>query len=180
MDMTSKFILASRCALAASLCWIAAGCSEAPSESAAESTATNVIAATPSSSLPNAPAPLTLATHEKAASASPPVTPEIAPEAPASGDATLTPVADYQPPFPDRVDLFVAPKREGGAHAHGESVKLLGFVEVDQPQALLSINGETTPVAAGEMENGVEVISIQPPTVLLQRGRQRWQATLEN
>lgn len=130
--------------------------------------------------MPKSPAPLTLATHQPPVGTPSPITPELAPAA--AGSATAAePIAEYQPPFPDRVDLFVAPKREGGAHAEaGESVELLGFVEVDQPQAVLSINGLATPIAAGEIENGIEVISIQQPTVLLQRGRQRWQATLAN
>ena len=171
MYVTLKLTRASRCALATALCWMTAGCGEAPSEPAAAAPQTT------------APAPLALASHEKATPTSPPVTPEIAPEAPANADVAPTPVADYLPPFPDRVDLFTAPKREGGARSHGdseESVELLGFVEVDQPQAVLSINGQVTPIAAGGVQDGVEVISIQPPMVLLQRGRQRWQATLEN
>lgn len=89
----------------------------------------------------------------------------------------------YEPPFPDRTDLFVPPKRVGGAptdHGPAEaSVELLGFVRVDQLKAVLSINGEVAPMAAGESRSGVDVISINPPNVLLQRGRQRWQATLE-
>ena len=56
---------------------------------------------------------------------------------------------------------------------------LLGFIRVDQPKAVLSINGEVLPLAAGESRYGVDVISINVPNVVLQRGRQRWQATLE-
>ena len=91
--------------------------------------------------------------------------------------------AEYEPPFPDRIDLFVPPKRQGGAVRSGyggdNSVELMGFVRVDRPRAVLSINGEITPMAEGETQFGVEVISVQPPNVVLQRGRQRWQATLE-
>jgi hypothetical protein len=182
MNMNSTVTRASRCALAFSLCWTTAGCGEAPLEPAAESTAMTVSATAPSSPSPNTPAPLTLGATEPAIGSMTPVAPELAPVAPTKGAEPPAPVADYQPPFPDRVDLFVAPKREGGAHASGESVsvELLGFVEVDQPRAVLSINGQVTPIAAGGVESGVEVISIQPPMVLLQRGRQRWQATLEN
>jgi hypothetical protein len=88
----------------------------------------------------------------------------------------------YKPPFPDRVDLFVAPKRQGGgpAQANGDNaVELMGFVRVDRQRAVLSINGEITPLAEGESQFGIEVISVRPPMVVLQRGRQRWQATLE-
>jgi hypothetical protein len=97
-------------------------------------------------------------------------------------EAEAPPVA-YEPPFPHRTDLFVPPKRAGGA-ASGQNtgdnaVLLLGFVRVDQPKAVLSINGEIAPMAVGESRFGVDVISIAPPNVVLQRGRQRWQTTLE-
>jgi len=55
----------------------------------------------------------------------------------------------------------------------------MGFVRVDVPRAILSINGQVSPIAEGETVDGIEVISVQPPSVLLQRGRQRWQATIE-
>jgi hypothetical protein len=95
----------------------------------------------------------------------------------------VTPADAYTPPFPDRVDLFVAPKRQGGGHATqggaSGAVELNGFVNVDRPRAVLTIDGQLANMAEGEMQSGVEVISIQPPKVILQRGRQRWQATLE-
>jgi hypothetical protein len=105
---------------------------------------------------------------------------ETPPPAPPTADAA--PLA-YQPPFPNRTDLFVPPKRAGGAasaqNAGDNAVLLMGFVRVDQPKAVLSINGEVAPMAAGESRFGVDVISITPPNVVLQRGRQRWQTTLE-
>jgi hypothetical protein len=89
----------------------------------------------------------------------------------------------YTPPFPDRVDLFVAPKRQGGGgQSHDSSeraVELMGFIRVDRSRAILSINGQVSSIAEGETVDGIEVISVQPPSVLLQRGRQRWQATIE-
>jgi hypothetical protein len=92
-------------------------------------------------------------------------------------------VAEYKSPFPDRVDLFVPPKRAGGAstaQSGGENaVELMGFVRVDRPRAILAINGEISPLAEGETQAGIEVISVHPPSVVLQSGRQRWQATLE-
>lgn len=106
--------------------------------------------------------------------------------APTSGEATEEnlPVADYKPPFPDRKDLFTPPKRQGGVQfKNGESeqsVVLMGFVRVDEPLAVLSVNGEVISIAEGAKQYGIEVISIHPPTVVLQRGRQRWQASLEN
>lgn len=91
----------------------------------------------------------------------------------------------YQPPFPDRVDLFLPPKRGQNTVAldrkEGESaVKLLGFSNVDDIRVVLSIDGFVYPVAEGESRSGIEVVSIKPPAVVLQRGRQVWQASLEN
>jgi hypothetical protein len=123
------------------------------------------------------------------------VTPAPPTEAPAAAEgpakqapALAPPTADasplaYEPPFPNRTDLFVPPKRVGGVasaqNTGDNAVLLMGFVRVDQPKAVLSINGEIAPMAAGESRFGVDVISITPPNVVLQRGRQRWQTTLE-
>lgn len=92
---------------------------------------------------------------------------------------------EYEPPFPDRVDLFKVPRREGRGIATTtegveKSVELLGFVNVDFPQVVLSIDGIVTPLQEGSRVADIEVISIQPPAVVLQRGRQRWRAALEN
>jgi hypothetical protein len=106
-----------------------------------------------------------------------------APPAPGPSDDSAEGQAEaYSPPFPDRVDLFVAPKRQGGGRSQDSSeraVELMGFIRVDRARAILSINGQVSPIAEGESVDGIEVISVQPPSVLLQRGRQRWQATIE-
>ena len=91
----------------------------------------------------------------------------------------------FEPPFPERTSIFQAPKRQGGGRASSKdqsetSVELLGFVNVDGQHVALSIDGLVMMVAEGEKQNGIEVISIQPPAVVLQRGRQRWQASFEN
>jgi hypothetical protein len=92
-------------------------------------------------------------------------------------------VAQFTPPFPDRTELFEPPKRAASSvrrdDEHGESVELKGFINVDEPRAVLSIDGVISPVAEGGERYGVQVISIQPPSVVLQRGRSRWTATLE-
>jgi hypothetical protein len=123
------------------------------------------------------------------------VTTASAPPTPVDGDESLIAsatedreeakpaVAEYQAPFPDRVDLFVPPKRQGGVRVEGDagdSVDLLGFIRLDRQQAVLSINGQVTRIAEGASQDGVEVISIHPPNVVLQRGRQRWQDSLDN
>ncbi len=98
-------------------------------------------------------------------------------------EATEQRIVDaYRPPYPDRVDLFLAPKRAGKSTSSDRegAVELLGFVNVDRHRAVLLINGAVYPIAEGDSQLGVEVISIQPPAVVLQRGRQRWQATLDN
>jgi hypothetical protein len=92
-------------------------------------------------------------------------------------------VAAFTPPFPDRLDLFEAPKRAQSTvkrdDEHGETVELKGFINVDQPKVVLSIDGVISPVPEGGERYGVHVIAIQPPSVVLQRGRNRWTATLE-
>jgi hypothetical protein len=92
------------------------------------------------------------------------------------------PVA-FTPPFPDRLEIFEPPKRAQNSvkrdDEHGQSVELKGFINVDQPRVVLSIDGVISPVPEGGEKYGVHVISIQPPSVVLQRGRNRWTATLE-
>ncbi len=91
--------------------------------------------------------------------------------------------AAFAPPFPDRLEIFEPPKRAQTSvkrdDEHGQSVELKGFIDVDQPRVILSIDGVVSPVPEGGEKYGVHVISIQPPSVVLQRGRNRWTATLE-
>jgi hypothetical protein len=105
-------------------------------------------------------------------------TPDVADAA----DTKATPVA-FTPPFPDRLELFEPPKRAQSTvrrdDEHGETVELKGFINVDRPRVILSIDGVISPVAEGGEKYGVTVIAIQPPSVVLQRGRNRWTATLE-
>jgi len=89
----------------------------------------------------------------------------------------------FVPPFPDRTDLFQPPKRTQGTQHRSETseglVELKGFVNVDEPRVVLSIDGAIAPLPEGGEKYGVQVISIKPPTVVLQRGRNRWTASLE-
>jgi hypothetical protein len=107
-----------------------------------------------------------------------PTTPELA-----DAQAPATAVAEYSPPFPGRDELFEAPKRAQSTvrhdDEHGESVELKGFINVDRPKVVLSIDGVISPVPEGGEKYGVQVIAIEPPSVVLQRGRSRWTATLE-
>ncbi len=89
----------------------------------------------------------------------------------------------FTPPFPGRLEPFEPPQSSQGTvrrnEEHGESVELKGFIHVDQQRVVLSIDGVVAPVPQGGEKHGVQVISIQPPSVVLQRGRARWTATLE-
>jgi hypothetical protein len=91
--------------------------------------------------------------------------------------------AEFKPPFPDRTELFEPPKRAQNVvrrdDEHGQSVELKGFINVDKPRVVLSIDGVISPIPEGGEKYGVQVISIQPPKAVLQRGRIRWTATLE-
>jgi hypothetical protein len=99
--------------------------------------------------------------------------PDIAPAA----------AAQFLPPFPNRNDLFEPPERAKGTVRRndelGATVELKGFINVDRPRVVLSIDGVISSIEEGGEKYGVQVISIQPPTVVLQRGRDRWPATLE-
>lgn len=91
--------------------------------------------------------------------------------------------ASYRPPFPKRAELFFPPKRsQGGRSSAGnstDSVQLKGFVNAGSPFVVLAIDGVELPLAAGAEKYGVQVISISPPEVVLQRGRSRWTASLQ-
>jgi hypothetical protein len=130
-----------------------------------------------------------------AAKVSPEQTPAIAAApAKANNSAARTPdlanpkvtsaqVTEFKPPFPERTDLFEAPKRSQNTarseDEHGQSVELKGFVNVDEPQVVLAIDGVLASIPEGGEKYGVQVISIQPPKAVLQRGRSRWPVTLE-
>lgn len=147
-------------------------------------------------SLPLCLAPLLAGCHgetEPAPTAEPPATAAVVPK-PVAKPATPTPdlanpkvasaqPATFTPPFPDRLEIFEPPKRAQTSvkrdDEHGQSVELKGFIDVDQPRVILSIDGVVSPVPEGGEKYGVHVISIQPPSVVLQRGRNRWTATLE-
>jgi hypothetical protein len=90
---------------------------------------------------------------------------------------------NFAPPFPDRADLFEPPRKSAGVvrrdDEHGETVELKGFVNVNGPQVVLAIDGVISPIPEGGEKYGVQVISIKPPTVVLQRGRSRWTASLD-
>jgi hypothetical protein len=112
---------------------------------------------------------------------------EAAKETPVAKPAEKTPpkpVAAYEAPFPDRTDLF-EPRKHAARVARlttgdsADSVVLMGFAKLDVPRVVLAINGEVKPLRTGEEALGIQVISIEPPRAVLQRGRSRWTASIE-
>lgn len=119
--------------------------------------------------------------------ASHPVAPGKAPGAPhapdlANPNVTTAQATEFKPPFAAR-ELFEPPKQAQTAvrrsDEHGQTVELKGFINVDQPRVVLSIDNVIAVIPEGGEKYGVRVRSIQPPTVILERGRNRWPATLE-
>ncbi len=139
------------------------GTSSNPTES---STSADASAVAKSKETPAVPAELTPATAVDVAAA-----------------AAEVAAQPFTPPFPDRVDPFAPPKRANGTvrkdEEAGSTVELKGFVKVDVPRVVLSINGVIAPISEGGEKYGVQVISIDPPSAVLQRGRTRWTAKLE-
>lgn len=91
-------------------------------------------------------------------------------------------LAAYDAPFANRTNLFAPMQRQKPAQSKdrdsGDSVVLKGFADVGEPCAVLRIEGHITPLAVGGAKYGVQVISIDPPQCVLQRGRTRWTTSL--
>ena len=91
-------------------------------------------------------------------------------------------LADFEPPYPNRVNPFAPPTRSTRQAQRSEnsesSVVLLGFAKLDEPKAILNIDGVVSPLANGDQHAGVQVIAIEPPNAVLQRGRDRWTASI--
>jgi hypothetical protein len=102
---------------------------------------------------------------------------------PPATDVAAAAADEFDPPFPGRTELFAPPRRGPSTirrdDEHGGSIELKGFVNVDGPRAVLSIDGVLSPIPAGGEKYGVQVISINPPQAVLQRGRNRWTASVE-
>jgi len=131
------------------------------------------------------PAPAAVAVAAAPAHAAAPAKPAVAvPHTPQLADPNVTSahVAEFKPPFAER-ELFEPPKRSQGTvrrdEEQGQTVELKGFINVDGPRVVLSINGVISIIPEGGEKYGVHVNAIQPPVVVLQRGRNRWTATLE-
>jgi len=92
---------------------------------------------------------------------------------------------DYQPPYPNRTDMFALPRslaNKGPSvlnHRPGPARFIVkGFVNVGRPQVLLAIDGEIAALGVGEERGGAKVVEIAPPQVTFERGRRRWTQSL--
>lgn len=99
---------------------------------------------------------------------------------PQSPQAQAKQSAKFDPPYQDRVEIFLPPSRKHSVakSTSNSEVQLRGFVRVDRPKALLVVDGKLRALAAGEQFGGIEVIQIEQPLVTLQRGRVRWTEAL--
>jgi hypothetical protein len=136
---------------------------------------------------PDAETAVVSAASDATAPAADAASPPTPPPAPAAEAASPSPVVEIQaaftPPFPNRFELFEPPKRAQGTvrkdEDSGATVELKGFINVSGPRVLLSIDNVIASVAEGEEKYGVKVLSIDAPSVVLQRGRNRSTLKLE-
>ena len=158
------------------LALLATGCAESPSELTTENVP-SVPTARRVETSPTDKQPADVAVADS----------EAVSEKESTKDSTLAgaPPKMYQPPYPERSQLFQSPKvrrsslAQRGTRRNAQRVQLKGFVNLDGIRAILVVNGETNSMAAGDVSEGIEVISIEPPRVTLQRSRVRWTETLQ-
>lgn len=103
-------------------------------------------------------------------------------------DAEAKPIpAEYAPPFPDNKDFFTPPlvdvQSSSNAMKNADGtpqVKLLGFVKIEggADRAFVQIGPLTDIVEAGQILQGIEVISLQDPTMTLQLNGARWNVSM--
>ncbi len=88
-----------------------------------------------------------------------------------------TPEPPFQPPFPNREELFLPPAERPASATRARSdhdITLMGFVNVDGKKALLKIDGIITPLGAGQSRGEIRVLAVDPPRVTLRRGNREW------
>ena len=89
----------------------------------------------------------------------------------------------FEPPFPDRHELFFPPGNVDPAIAVAASrrssgVVLKGFVRVRGLRALVDIDAEVAVLQEGNELSGVRLVSLQPPEATFQRRKRQWKASL--
>ncbi len=87
--------------------------------------------------------------------------------------------AAFEPPYPHRTNPFQQPNveqiaRSGLLESTGGVIQLKGFSNNGQSRVLLAMDDRLAPLAEGDEWFGVKIIEINPPRVILQRGRIRW------
>jgi len=109
---------------------------------------------------------------------------------------------EFIPPFLENVDLFAPPKDPVPAAPPPEAapapapvptavaapvpaekkprppLRLVGFVNVSTPKALLSLDGTLSAVTAGETIRDVEIVAIEPPSVTLKFADEEYSVNL--
>src|SRR5688572_1339692 len=109
--------------------------------------------------------------------------------------AAAKPAAEVKPvkklslnPFqmPEIPEEFLPPKEESEPVASAAptrqmerpKLRLLGFSNVDGFKALVELKGDVRAVEAGDVIDGVQVVSIEPPNVTFQFASSRWATKL--
>ena len=92
--------------------------------------------------------------------------------------------ATFRPAYPDRVDPFSFPETAPVSDESSTSitsvaqVEILGFAEVDEPRVFLRTRDQIKSLKVDDVVDGVEVVSISPPTARLRMGTLVWTATM--
>jgi hypothetical protein len=124
---------------------------------------------------------LVLVASSAAPAADPPKPAPAPPAAKATASTAEKPA--FQPPFPAR-NPFQLPDGKAVLAQRREAVvqqinlKLKGFVNVSGTRAVVEIDGKLETLAAGDKRGSIEVLEVTPPTLMLQRGPNRWVETL--
>ena len=107
---------------------------------------------------------------------------ELASGAARDSTASQTETAQFEPPFPDRQELFLPPGPQEPVKPQAvrkdSSIQVKGFANADGMHALLMIDGRLTAMRVGESRGGVEVLSVKPPRVMLRQDGQSWTESL--
>jgi hypothetical protein len=119
---------------------------------------------------------------------------EAAPVAPKAVESVKTEKADKKPPkklalnpfaMPEIPEEFLPPteapklvEQPAGKPAERPRVRLLGFSNVDGFKALVEVKGDVRAVTTGDIIEGIEVVSVEPPNVTFQFASSRWATKL--
>ena len=97
----------------------------------------------------------------------------------ATADKEATPSetgAAFEPPFPERTNLFARPNAQKAAglvrkrqEVRGGDLLLKGFVNVGRPKAMLQMDGKLWIAGEGETRDDVSIVSVAPPKVSVAR-----------